>query len=211
MAAYSADNAPTTRKGRATRERIIEVAARLMQDRGVSGTTLEEVEAAAAVGRSQMYHYFAGKDDLVGAVIDHQIRGILASQASRDGLSSWRAWEEWRDHTVEHSSKDNCAGGCPLGSLASELAEISEEARGRLSASFLQWEESFHEGLSTMKSQGLLSDSADPARLAIGIMTSLEGGLLMSQTHRDRKYLEIALDGALGHVRAVGAPPHQLS
>jgi TetR/AcrR family transcriptional repressor of nem operon len=194
---------PTTRKGHATRDRIVEAAARLMQEQGVAGTSLDEVEAAASVGRSQMYHYFSGKDDLVGAVIEHQARSIITSPTVASGLSSWEAWQAWERDTVLHNSEDDCAGGCPLGSLASELAEISEAARARLSAGFLLWESSFREGLSAMREQGLLDPSADPEWLAVVIMTSLEGGLLMSQTHRDKKYLEIALEAALAQVRAV--------
>jgi AcrR family transcriptional regulator len=194
-----------TRKGQATRDRIVEAAARLMQENGVAGTSLDEVEAEASVGRSQIYHYFSGKEDLVGAVIEYQASGIITSPFTAGGLSSWDGWERWRRETIEHTAVNDCAGGCPLGSLASELADTSESARESLSASFVQWEHGFRDGLTDMKVQGLLSPSADPARLAVMIITSLEGGLLMSQTHRDTKYLEIALDGAMSQVRTAAA------
>ena len=47
-----------TRKGRATRARIIDVAARLMFERGVGGTSIDEVRGAATVSGSQISHYF---------------------------------------------------------------------------------------------------------------------------------------------------------
>ena len=55
---------------RETRERIVAAAAELMSRRGVAGTTIEDIQEAAAVSTSQMYHYFADKGDLVAAVID---------------------------------------------------------------------------------------------------------------------------------------------
>jgi AcrR family transcriptional regulator len=177
-----------------------------MQENGVAGTSLDEVETAAGVGRSQLYHYFSGKDDLVGAVIEYQASSILTSPSAIAGLCSWDAWERWRRDTIEHSSEDDCVGGCPLGSLASELADVSEGARLRLSLSFLKWEESFRAGLSTMKEQRLLKRSADPEWLAKVVITALEGGLLMSQTHRDQIYLEVALEGAIDQIRAVASP-----
>jgi TetR/AcrR family transcriptional regulator, transcriptional repressor for nem operon len=68
-----------TRKGRATRERIVAAAAELMSRRGVARTTIEDIQEAAAVSTSQMYHYFADKGDLVAAVIDFQTDRVLAN------------------------------------------------------------------------------------------------------------------------------------
>ncbi|POH64522.1 MULTISPECIES: TetR/AcrR family transcriptional regulator [Cryobacterium] len=192
---------PTTKKGQATRDRIVAAAATLMHDRGVAGTNLDDVEGLARVGRSQLYYYFRAKDDLVDAVIEYRSQAVSSPPAEAGTLSTWEFWAAWRDNQIEHSAEHDCAGGCPLGSLASELADISEDARLLLAAGFTQWEDTFREGLDTMKSTGLLREDADPARLARVIITSLEGGLLMSQTHRDKSFLEVALDGALGYVR----------
>src|ERR1019366_4994 len=41
-----------------TRQRIVAAAADLMFERGVAGTTVEDVRAAARVSSSQVYHYF---------------------------------------------------------------------------------------------------------------------------------------------------------
>ena len=54
-----------TPKGERTRARIVGAAAGLIYERGVAGTTLEDVRAAAEVSGSQLYHYFADKDELV--------------------------------------------------------------------------------------------------------------------------------------------------
>ena len=60
-----------TPKGELVRSRIVQAAARLIYERGVAGTTLDDVKKAAVVSGSQMYHYFPDKDELVQAVIDH--------------------------------------------------------------------------------------------------------------------------------------------
>ena len=53
---------------------------RLIHERGVASTTLDDVKAAAEVSGSQLYHYFPDKDDLVQAVIDHQADTIVDNQ-----------------------------------------------------------------------------------------------------------------------------------
>src|SRR5450755_3712520 len=69
-----------TAKGERTRARIVEEAARLIHERGVTGTTLDDVKAAAEVSGSQLYHYFADKEELVQAVIDYQTSTIVDNQ-----------------------------------------------------------------------------------------------------------------------------------
>ena len=70
MTSDARDRPRLTPKGERTRARIVEAAARLIHQRGVAGTTLDDVKAAAEVSGSQLYHYFPDKDDLVQAVIE---------------------------------------------------------------------------------------------------------------------------------------------
>ena len=66
-----------TRKGQATRDRIVAAAAVLVYEHGVAGTSTEDVQAAAGVSASQLYHYFGDKRTLTRAVIDYQTEAIL--------------------------------------------------------------------------------------------------------------------------------------
>ncbi len=50
-----------TRRGRASRERIVERAAELFAERGIAATSVDEVLAAAGAGKGQFYHYFRGR------------------------------------------------------------------------------------------------------------------------------------------------------
>src|ERR1700689_1532329 len=117
-----------TRKGRETRQRIVDAAAGLIFEHGVAHTTIEDVRAAADVSSSQLYHYFDDKPALVRAVIEHQADTIIGGQAMFD-LSSLGGLRAWRDWVIEHQQELNCSGGCPIGSLGSELAETDPEAR----------------------------------------------------------------------------------
>ncbi len=72
MVNETSDRPKLTAKGARTRARIVEEAAALIHERGVAGTTLEDVKVAAEVSGSQIYHYFPDKNELVQAVIDYQ-------------------------------------------------------------------------------------------------------------------------------------------
>ena len=87
-----------TPKGDRTRARIVAAAAGLMHEGGVAETTIEDVKAAAGVSSSQLYHYFADKEELVQAVIGHQADMIVgtteqAGLGTPEGLRAWR--ERW--------------------------------------------------------------------------------------------------------------------
>jgi len=61
MVSSAREKGTLTPKGQRTRLRIVDAAAQLIHERGVTATTLEDVKAAAAVSNSQLYHYFANK------------------------------------------------------------------------------------------------------------------------------------------------------
>ena len=193
-----------TRKGAETRERIIAAAAELMFEDGVSGTTLEDVREAAAVSSSQIYHYFADKDALVRAVIAYQSERVVGGQeplfAKLDTIDGFRAW---RDFLVAHQRRLGCRGGCPIGSLGSELAEINPDARADVAVALRRWESGIRMGLLAMAGSGRLREGADPNNLATTALAALQGALLLTQMQRDTTPLEVTLDTVIDHIASL--------
>jgi TetR/AcrR family transcriptional regulator, transcriptional repressor for nem operon len=196
-----------TPKGEQTRQRIVAAAAQVMFDRSVAETTIEDVRAAAGVSSSQVYHYFKDKKALVQAVIEYHDQTIVGGQepmlVTLDSLDALRAW---RDFLVEHQEKLGCRGGCPIGSLGSELAETDNQARIRVAASFSRWEGAIRSGLRGMQARGELG-SADPDELALATLAALQGGLLLTQMQRSTKPLATALDAMLTLIAHEAARP----
>lgn len=200
VSAATARPAKLTPRGRETRQRIVAAAAELMFKDGVAGTRLDDVKEAAGVSSSQIYHYFADKRALVLAVIEHQSETIVGGQepmfAGLDTLDGLRAW---RDFLVEHQRQLECVGGCPIGSLGSELAEIDNHVRATVAATFDRWEAGIRSGLHQMHERGELA--ADPDDLAVATLAALQGGLLLTQMQRDTRPLEKSLDAMIAHIQ----------
>jgi TetR/AcrR family transcriptional repressor of nem operon len=190
-----------TRKGQATRDRIVAAASGLVYERGVAGTSTDDVQAAAGVSTSQIYHYFRDKKALVRAVIAHQTDAVLeVQQPLLSRLDTLDGLREWRNFVVDLQHRHHCAGGCPIGSLGSELAEADDEARADVAAGFERWAGAIRAGLHAMRDRGDLSRDADPDQLGLAILTTLQGGLLLTQIRRDTVALETGLDAMLDHV-----------
>jgi AcrR family transcriptional regulator len=198
------DGRRLTRRGQETRQRILAAAAELIFDRGVAETTLEDIRAAAGVSGSQVYHYFADKQALVRAVIDHQADAVLETQGTYlDHLDTVGGLRAWRDLLVGHQRTLECRGGCPLGTLGAELAEIDDVARMAVARGFGRWEARIRDGLRAMHARGDLPASADPDDLALATLAALQGGLLLAQVQRDPRPLEVALDAMIDRIQAL--------
>jgi len=197
-----------TARGAATRARIVAAAASLVRRQGVAGTSLDDVMAATGTSKSQLYHYFANKDALVREVVKTQLGQVIAAQQPDLGeVSSWEGLQRWCDHVVAMTRATQGVGGCPLGSLVGELAEQSDSARHELAQAFAEWQSYLSTGLATMRDNGELTAAADPAELALTVLSALQGGLLMAQTLRSARPVELAVNMALGHVSTYRRSP----
>jgi TetR/AcrR family transcriptional repressor of nem operon len=191
------DRRRLTAKGERTRGRIIEAAAGLIHERGVASTSLDDIRSAAGVSGSQLSHYFAGKDDLVQAVIGYQATTITGNQRQAD-LGSPQGLRAWRDLVIAQVKSSQGQGGCPLGSLAGQLAETDAQARAQIAAGFGQWSAAISDGLHRLRAGGHLPEGTDPDDLAVTLLAALQGGLLLAQVQRDTRPLETAVDTVLG-------------
>lgn len=197
--------APTTPKGQATRERIVAAAADLMYRRGVAGSSTPAVREAAGVSSSQIYHYFADKDDLTRAVVAFQTEAILAAQKPMATLPDL---DLWRDSMVAAADRQHGRGGCPLGSLSSELADTHPWAREQLSAGFARWTQSINDSLTVMVDNGTLRADTDTHRFALALLAAMQGGLLLAQAQHTTEALYAGLDTVIQsiHEHATAAP-----
>src|SRR5579864_2226866 len=195
MVNETSDRPRLTPKGERTRARIVEAAAALIHERGVAGTSLEDVKVAAEVSGSQMYHYFADKNDLVQAVIDYQAETIVNRQ--RHALRSANGVEAWRNMVISAAKRTKAKGGCQLGSLVGQLAESDPEARALMAAGFDQWAAAIADGLRSLQTDRKLASGIDPDDLATTLLATLQGGLVLAQVHRSPRPFETAVDTVL--------------
>jgi TetR/AcrR family transcriptional regulator, transcriptional repressor for nem operon len=190
---------PVTERGRRTRALIIDAAATLMYQRGVSMTSLDDVLAAAGSGKSQLYHYFDSKAELVAAVIERQLELVLAEQPSLQQIDSWDGINRWVAEILELHSAPGGPFACPLGTMAAELKN-DEAFRPLLDAAFQQWEAPLARGLRRIQQRGELAAEADPARLATMAIAALQGGMLLARVRGDITPLRDAIDGAIAEL-----------
>jgi AcrR family transcriptional regulator len=173
---------------------------------GVERTSIPDIQAAAGVSPSQIYHYYGDKQGLVRAVIGHQIEATLDHQRPvLDHLDRIEALEAWRDDAIALQEQRHYQGGCEVGSLASELVESNSDFRADLVAAFARWEAPIRNGLRAMKDRGDLRAEADPDALALALLAALQGGVLLAQIRRDVAPLRAVLDTVIDQIRSLSS------
>ena len=193
---------PSTRRGRASRERIVERAAGLFAERGIAATSVDEVLAAAGAGKGQFYHYFRGRDELAAAVVGHRCAQVVTGlTGALGGVSSLAGLEQALAGFVAGFEQAGLPG-CPIGTLATEVAGRNEAARMEAAAGFDAWERLLAGALERMRQRGELRPEAAPAVLATGLLASIEGGMVLSQARQDMTSLRVAVEAGLAQVRA---------
>jgi TetR/AcrR family transcriptional regulator, transcriptional repressor for nem operon len=193
---------PITRRGRASRERIVERAAELFAERGIAATTVDEVLAAAGAGKGQFYHYFRSRDELAAAAVGFRCAQVVAGLTQAlGGVSSLAGLEEALEGFIAGFEQAGMPG-CPIGTLAAEVAGRNEDARLQAAAGFDAWERLLADALERMRQRGELRADASPAVLATGLLASIEGGMVLSQARKDMASLRVAVEAGLARVRA---------
>src|SRR5258708_14608957 len=92
--------------------------------------------------------------------------------------------------------------GCPIGTLATEVAGRNEDARLQAAAGFDAWEQLLADALERMRQRGELRADTPAAVVATALLASIEGGMVLSQARKDMASLRIAVEAGLPGGRA---------
>ena len=181
-------------KAAATRDQILDAAARLIHLRGYHGTSLDDVLRESGVGKGNFYYYFRSKEDLGFAIIDRVVERFLERtlepafvDPNADPLDQVRAF---LDRLLEAQRQRNCVGGCPMGNLACELSDVHEGFRQRLADIFERWRVMLATTLERGRESGRLRADLDAASAAGFVVAALEGAILMAKVTKDISVME---------------------
>jgi AcrR family transcriptional regulator len=190
-----------TPKGQATRQRIIEGAAAALRNFGPD-TTLDDIRAATATSKSQLFHYFPeGRTELLLAVARHEADQVLADQEPQlYALTSWPAWQQWRDLVVERYRSQGPS--CPLGALTAQLRPGSPQTQAVIARLLDQWQSAIADGIRAMQAQGEIRPGVDPDQAAAALLAGIQGGVQIMLATNRIGHLEAALDTGIAALRA---------
>ncbi len=193
---------PLTRKGAATRQRIVEGAAEQIRDQGVFAVRLEDVMARTGTSKSQLFHYFPdGKDELLLAVARHEADRVIEDQQPELGsLTTWAAWERWRDKVLARYRAQG--SDCPLHTALAQLGGATDATRTVAAELLDRWQRQLATGIRHLQATGAIGSTLDADREAAALLAGIQGGVLILLTTGSAAHLEAALDVGIARLRA---------
>ncbi|MEU1470047.1 TetR family transcriptional regulator [Streptomyces sp. NPDC005761] len=192
---------PLTPKGAATKQRIVEGAATAIRRQGVFALTLDDVLAATATSKSQLFHYFpGGKDELMLAVARHEADRVIGDQQPELGaLTSWAAWQSWRDKVVARYREQGRE--CPLDIAVSQIGSATAGAQSVAVGLLDHWQAELAAGIRHMQSIGEVDADRDADRAAAALLAGIQGGVVILLSTGRLGHLEAALDQGIADLR----------
>jgi AcrR family transcriptional regulator len=176
------------------RDRMILAATKLFRTQGVSGTGLREIVAKANAPRGSLQHYFpGGKEQLVtealqfaGDFAGRRVNTLLDRMDDPTPGDLYAALAgEWRDLYL----RDGFTEGCPLAATAADTAGTSPSLRAALSEAFDRWQRPLEAALQRL---GVPGDRAP--RLAMLMIVSLEGSLIVARSRKDASTIDAIIN-----------------
>ncbi|MGC4759289.1 TetR/AcrR family transcriptional regulator [Micromonospora trifolii] len=191
-----------TRKGEATRSRIVAGAAAEIRERGVDEVRLEDVMAHTGTSKGQLFHYFPdGKEGLLLAVAQHEADQVLIDQEPMlSNLTSWPAWLAWRDRLIERYLEQGVK--CPLNGLLGQTGRRAPGAQAIVTGLMSRWQKAITEGIRHMQSTGDIDPDLDADRAAAALLAGIQGGVLLLLSTGKIDHLEAVLDLTIDSLRA---------
>ncbi len=160
-------------KAAENRERILQAAARLIRERGISGTGVDALTEAAGMTHGSLYSQFGSKERLVEEALAYALveNGKAASGIGTlsQGIASYLSLDH-RDHIGQ---------GCPLAALACEMPRQSVGVKDTFTAGV----QGMLKLLSSRMDAGMKPRQRDEQALAV--VASLVGALVLARAVND--------------------------
>jgi TetR/AcrR family transcriptional regulator, transcriptional repressor for nem operon len=170
-----------------TRKKILSAGADIVLHKGFNHTGIQEILSASEVPKGSFYFYFNSKEDFGLQLIDYYRERIAAGiekygkDKPDDPVSKLRYMFEW---SFEVLRQNDFKGGCPIGNLSLEMADINEKFRVRLDESITVIKNRIRQLIDQAKERNGINGCLDSQMLSDFIFSSWEGTLLLMKVSK---------------------------
>lgn len=181
------------RDGRATRERILDAAQRLVVDQGFSATSVEQVIAASSTSKGSFFHHFASKQALAQALVERDAAADLAlldealAAAARGGADPVQqavAFVRFLEGRFAAATGPDAAPGCLSAAVLAEHGLLEAGTRTPIQQAAAAWRERYAALLrAALDDRGIAGIPVEP--LADHVVVTIRGATLLARATGD--------------------------
>ncbi|MET4140977.1 TetR/AcrR family transcriptional regulator [Pedobacter sp. UYP1] len=170
-------------KSERTKQFILETAAPLYNEKGISGVSIDDILAATKLTKGCLYGHFENKDDLSEQVIDRMLKQVtdkvyLAVSKGKTARAKVFAFMDFYKDPID----TYVSGGCPLFNTAVEADDNFPIIKQKVAALFRMGQEGLVNTLKKGIEDGEFSSRLEPAIYAFKLVAAIEGSIVMCRT-----------------------------
>jgi TetR/AcrR family transcriptional repressor of nem operon len=167
----------------ATRERILESAARLFRAAGYDGASIDDIMSGAGLTRGGFYLHFESKEDLFAHYVGRELdfgRQLRRAMDRRPG-APLRGAAEALDFYLGPGNRGRVARGCTIVSNAADVARSSPRARRAFTRAFEGMRREFRR---------IAEGEEDPDAAALASIATCVGGVVLGRALADEALVD---------------------
>ena len=179
-------------KGEATRQRIVEAAAPLFNQRGFAGCSMQDVMQATGLEKGGLYRHFSSKEELAAESFEYALSRAVKTRT--DGLEHVEGAINKLCYLVDRfvTTPAPLPGGCPLLNTAIDADDGNAKLRGMVREGIQDWKSRVARIAEEGRQRGEIRNDVNPQQVANTIIAMLEGSLMISRIEGNRDALRDA-------------------
>lgn len=192
-------------RGEQTKELILAKASRLFNEYGFSGASLSDVMKATGLQKGGLYNHFGSKEDLALEAFEYAVKQVTNrfSQLLTGRNTAIERLEALLEGFQQYYDRPPVPGGCPIMNTAIDTDDSNPRLRERARQAMDQ----FLLDIAAIVRGGIQSNEfradVDPVEVATILLTTFEGGLMMSKLHGNSSYLKSVIEHMRRYVRGL--------
>jgi len=182
-------------KAEKTKAFIIEKTAPIFNRKGYAGTSINDMTDATGLTRGSIYGNFANKDEVALAAFDFnlsKINTIFKTELAKQNTTQDKLLVFVHVY-VNFLSHPFPSGGCPILNTATEADDTHPELKKKVLAGILRWKQTIVDLVEEGIAEKEIEESVNPEQIALTIIATIEGGLMIAQSTGKMNYLKLIM------------------
>jgi TetR/AcrR family transcriptional regulator, transcriptional repressor for nem operon len=183
-------------KGERTKRHIIEQSSTLFNTYGYKSTSISEIMTATGLKKGGIYNHFESKEDLAKASFSHLVETLKENylNAIKSKKTAKAQFQAFTTIFLTLYNDEIINGGCPLMNAAIEADDANIVIEDSVREGFSGLLSLIRAMIESGKKHEEIDNHVDAEKMAVFILSSMEGALVFSRLYKDKRYLEMVLD-----------------
>lgn len=179
-------------KSEQTKQFIVERSSPVFNTKGYMGTSMQDIMDATGLTKGGLYGNYKSKEEIAYAAFDYNVHKIMEKmgkliKAEKNAPDKFQAiLKFYKSYFFEPP----VAGGCPMLNMAIEADDTHPGLRLKVVEALEILRSSLIHILKKGQSYGQIKAETDINRFATVFISTIEGGIMMSKTYQDFRYLK---------------------